>query len=94
VGGNTHSSCETIVVGWQVVEGLDVTPMDSDGGHSEVGVKGVDAEFVGGRPASLANLVSIAKGLGDRGVARVGDLDVGVGGRHEGSAGEAGSGCE
>jgi hypothetical protein len=77
-----------------VVKGLDVTPMDSDGGHSEVGVKGVDAELVGGRPASLANLVSVAKGLGNGGVARVGDLDVGVGGRHEGSAGEAGSDCE
>jgi hypothetical protein len=48
VGGNTHSSCEAIVVGWQVVEGLDVTPMDSDGGHSEVRVKGIDVEFVGG----------------------------------------------
>jgi hypothetical protein len=48
VGGNTHLSYETIVVGWQVVKGLDVTPMDSDGGHSEVRVKGVDAEFVGG----------------------------------------------
>jgi hypothetical protein len=54
VGGNTHLSCETIVVGWQVVEGLDVTPMDCDGGHSEVGVEGVDAKLVGGRPASLA----------------------------------------
>jgi hypothetical protein len=94
VRSNTHSSCETIVVGWQVVEGLDVSPMDGDGGHSEVGVEGVDAELVGGRPASLANLVSVAEGLGNGGVARVGNLDIGVGGRHEGSAGEAGSDCE
>jgi hypothetical protein len=77
-----------------VVEGLDVTPMDCDGGHPEVGVEGVDAELVGGRPASLANLVGVAKGLGNSGVGRVGNLDVGVGGRHEGSAGEAGSDCE
>jgi hypothetical protein len=76
-----------------MVEGLDVAPMEGNSGHTEVGVEGVDAELVGGQPTSLANLVGIAKGLGkDCGVARVGDLNVGVGGRHEGSAGEAGSG--
>jgi hypothetical protein len=48
VGSNAHLSCEAIVVGWQVVERLDVTPMESDGGHPEVGMEGVDAELMGG----------------------------------------------
>jgi hypothetical protein len=73
-----------------VVEGLDVTSMEGDGGHAEVGVEGIDTELMGGRPAGLANLVGIVKGLGDCGVARVGNRNIGGGGRHWESAGEAG----
>jgi hypothetical protein len=73
VGGDTHTACEAIVIGWEVVERLDVTSMEGDGGHAEVGVERVDLELMGCGPPGLADLVGSAKRLGHSGVAWVGN---------------------